>query len=71
MLKIGGCLREARVRRGVELAQVDADTYIRTRYLLPGAAYARGLLRTYTDYPNSTLTSLSTSRTRFAPPERV
>lgn len=60
MLEIGSNLREARGRRGLSLAQVDADTHIRTRYLqalederfdvLPGAAYVRGFLRTYADY---------------------
>jgi cytoskeleton protein RodZ len=60
VLEIGSSLREARIRRGVELAQVDAATHIRTRYLealendrfdlLPGEAYARGFLRTYADY---------------------
>jgi cytoskeleton protein RodZ len=60
VLEIGSSLREARVRRGVELGQVEADTHIRTRYLealendrfelLPGEAYVRGFLRTYADY---------------------
>jgi cytoskeleton protein RodZ len=60
VLEIGSSLREARIRRGLELAQVDADTHIRTRYLqaleddrfelLPGVAYVRGFLRTYADY---------------------
>jgi Helix-turn-helix domain len=45
---------------GVELAQIEADTHIRTRYLkalederfdlIPGDAYVRGFLRTYADY---------------------
>jgi Helix-turn-helix domain/RodZ C-terminal domain len=60
VLEIGSSLREARVRRGVELGQVEADTHIRTKYLgalendrfelLPGEAYVRGFLRTYADY---------------------
>jgi hypothetical protein len=60
VLEIGSSLREARNRHGVELAQVEADTHIRTRYLkalederfdlLPGDAYVRGFLRTYADY---------------------
>ena len=33
MLEIGNSLRTARGRRGLELAQVDADTHIRMRYL--------------------------------------
>jgi cytoskeleton protein RodZ len=60
MFELGSSLREARVRRGVELAQVAAETHIRTRYLqaleeerfelLPGSVYARGFLRAYADY---------------------
>jgi len=33
VLEIGSSLHEVRIRRGVELAQVEADTHIRTRYL--------------------------------------
>jgi cytoskeleton protein RodZ len=60
MFELGSSLREARVRRGVELDQVSAETRIRMRYLkaleeerfelLPGSAYAKGFLRTYADY---------------------
>jgi cytoskeleton protein RodZ len=60
VFEIGSSLREARVRRGLDLAQVERDTKIRARYLaaleddnfdaLPGPAYARGFLRTYADY---------------------
>jgi hypothetical protein len=60
VLEIGTNLREARGRRGLSLAKVDADTHIRTKYLkalederfdlLPGEAYVRGFLRTYADY---------------------
>ena len=60
MFELGSTLREARVRRGIELAQVAAKTRIRTRYLqalederfelLPGSAYAKGFLRAYADY---------------------
>lgn len=60
MFELGSSLREARVRRGLELAQVAVDTRIRTRYLqaleeerfelLPGSVYAKGFLRTYADY---------------------
>lgn|SRR5512133_403567 len=60
MFEFGNSLREARVRRGVELAQVAAETRIRTRYLqalederfelLPGSVYAKGFLRAYADY---------------------
>lgn len=60
MFEIGSSLREARMRRGLELSQVERDTRIRPRYLmaleeeqfdvLPGPAYTRGFLRTYADY---------------------
>src|SRR6266536_253044 len=52
MFEFGSSLREARIRRGIELAQLAAETRIRTRYLqalederfelLPGSVYAKG-----------------------------
>jgi cytoskeleton protein RodZ len=80
VLEIGSNLREARIRHGVELAQVQADTHIRTRYLkalederfdlIPGDAYVRGFLRTYADYLelNAEL-FVDEYKARFAPPE--
>jgi cytoskeleton protein RodZ len=60
VFEIGSSLRQARVRRRLELDRVEADTHIRSRYLkalederfdlLPEPAYARGFLRTYADY---------------------
>lgn len=60
MFQLGSSLREARVRRGIELPQVAAATRIRARYLqalederferLPGDVYAKGFLRAYADY---------------------
>ena len=60
MFEIGSSLREARLRRELELSQIERDTRIRAKYLLaleddrfealPGLAYARGFLRTYADY---------------------
>lgn len=57
---IGKRLTEARSARGIELAEVQERLKIRGRYLrameeerwdlLPGAAYARGFLRTYGDF---------------------
>jgi helix-turn-helix protein len=57
---IGATLREARSRRKVDLAEVEAATKIRLRYLrameneewdvLPGGAYTRGFIRTYAGY---------------------
>lgn len=60
MAEIGSRLREARVRRGLQLADVEATTKIRARYLaaleddrfhvLPDRAYARVFLRSYAHY---------------------
>lgn len=57
---IGATLREARNRRKVGLAEVEAAIKIRVRYLqaieneewdaLPGGAYTRGFIRTYAQY---------------------
>jgi cytoskeleton protein RodZ len=80
VLEIGSSLREVRIRRGVELAQVEAGTHIRTRYLkalederfdlLPGEAYVRGFLRTYADYLELDADLfVDEYNARFAPPE--
>lgn len=57
---IGATLREARNRRGIDLAEVEAAIKIRARYLrameneewgaLPGGVYTRGFIRTYAGY---------------------
>lgn len=57
---IGETLREARSRRKLDLAEVEAAIKIRVRYLqameneewdaLPGGAYTRGFIRTYAAY---------------------
>lgn len=57
---VGKTLRDARNRRKVDLAQVEASTKIRARYLraleneewdvLPDETYARGFIRTYASY---------------------
>jgi cytoskeleton protein RodZ len=57
---VGETLREARERRGIDLAEVEATTRIRARFLraleneewdvLPGEAYTRGFIRTYAGY---------------------
>ena len=59
MLEIGKALRSARERQGLECAELERRTHIRTRYLealederldvIPGRAYAKGFLRTYAD----------------------
>ena len=58
--KLGDVLRAAREARGVDLARVERDTKIRSRYLsalergdyrdLPGAVYTKGFLRNYGAY---------------------
>lgn len=58
--RIGAILREARKRRGIELAEVEAATKIRPKYLraiededwavLPGDVYARGFIRAYASF---------------------
>jgi cytoskeletal protein RodZ len=59
MAEIGAMLREARLRENLEIADLEARTKIRARYLraledeewalLPGYTYARSFLRTYAD----------------------
>lgn len=56
-LEIGPTLREARIRRKVDLSEVEQRTKIRVRYLraleneewdvLPGGSYTRSFIRTY------------------------
>lgn len=58
--KLGDVLRSTRESRGIDLARVERDTKIRTRYLsalehgeyreLPGAVYTKGFLRNYGQY---------------------
>lgn len=58
--KLGDVLRAAREARGVDLARVERDTKIRSRYLsalergeyreLPGSVYTKGFLRNYGSY---------------------
>jgi len=60
MFEIGTTLREARLRRQLDLVEAEQDTKIRSKYLaaleneefdlLPGTVYARGFLRTYARY---------------------
>jgi cytoskeleton protein RodZ len=56
-MPIGEVLKSARTRQGIEMAEVEERTKIRTKYLralesedwdvLPSPAYAKGFLRTY------------------------
>ncbi len=60
MFEIGNSLREARLRQGLELPRIEADTKIRGKYLraleeerfevLPGDTYVKGFLRAYAEY---------------------
>jgi cytoskeleton protein RodZ len=60
VFEIGNSLREARLRQGLELPRIEADTKIRGKYLraleeeqfevLPGDTYVKGFLRTYAEY---------------------
>jgi transcriptional regulator with XRE-family HTH domain len=60
VLEIGPTLRAARIHRGIELAEVERKTKIRTRQLialeeerfdaLPGRAYARSFLKEYAEF---------------------
>jgi Helix-turn-helix domain len=60
VFEIGNSLREARVRRQIDLNQAELATRIRVRYLralederfeqLPSETYVKGFLRTYADY---------------------
>ncbi len=59
MFEIGSSLREARTRQGLELAELELRTKIRSKYLrlleaeqfdqLPAPTYVKGFLRTYAE----------------------
>jgi cytoskeletal protein RodZ len=59
MFEIGSSLRDARLRQGLELTGLEAETKIRAKYLkaleeeqfdlLPGDSYAKGFLRVYAE----------------------
>jgi cytoskeleton protein RodZ len=60
VFELGSSLREARHRRGIEVAQAEQATKIRGKYLraledeqfdvLPAETYVRGFLRSYAEY---------------------
>jgi cytoskeleton protein RodZ len=60
VFEIGPSLREARVRQGLEFAEIETATKIRGKYLhaledeqfevLPGETYIKGFLRTYAEH---------------------
>jgi cytoskeleton protein RodZ len=82
MFEIGSSLRQARERRGLELADVQRETRIRVRYLhaleeerfdlLPGEAYVRGFLRSYAEALGlESRLYLDEYTARFAQPEEA
>src|SRR5256886_15307487 len=60
MFEIGTSLREARLRKQVDIVQAEQGTKIRAKYLraleddqfelLPSQTYVKGFLRTYAEY---------------------
>src|SRR5256884_7630275 len=60
MFEIGTSLREARLRKQVDIVQAEQGTKIRAKYLraledehfelLPAETYVKGFLRTYAEY---------------------
>jgi hypothetical protein len=60
MANIGSTLREARMRAGIDITEVESRTKIRAKYLraieneewdlLPGPVYVKSFLRTYGDF---------------------
>jgi cytoskeleton protein RodZ len=60
MFEIGISLREARLRQGLDLAEIERATKVRSRYLkaleeeqfevLPGQTYVKGFLKAYADH---------------------
>jgi transcriptional regulator with XRE-family HTH domain len=82
VFEIGSSLRDARIRQGLQLADVERATKIRARYLaalenddfeaLPGPAYARGFLRSYADYLGlEAQRFVDEYHSRFAPPDEA
>ena len=60
MFEIGNTLREARLRRGLDVLECEAETKIRAKYLrameeeqfdlMPSPTYVRGFLRAYAEF---------------------
>jgi cytoskeleton protein RodZ len=60
MFEIGNTLREARLRRGLDILDCEAETKIRAKYLrameeeqfdlMPSPTYVRGFLRSYSEF---------------------
>ncbi len=82
MFEIGNSLREARLRQGLEIPRIEAETKIRGKYLraleeeqfevLPGDTYVKGFLKTYADFLGlDGQLYLDEFNSRFAPVEEV
>ena len=60
MFEIGNTLREARLRRGLDILDCEAETKIRAKYLrameeeqfdlMPSPTYVRGFLKSYAEF---------------------
>ena len=60
MFEIGNTLREARLRRGLDILDCEAETKIRSKYLrameeeqfdiMPSPTYVRGFLKSYAEF---------------------
>jgi len=82
MGSIGETLRQARIDKGVSIAEAERATHIRRRYLealesddfaaLPALVYTRGFIRTYAEYlglnPHAMVELFQPTRVREAPP---
>jgi cytoskeletal protein RodZ len=82
VFEIGNSLREARLRQGLEIPRIEAETKIRGKYLraleeeqfevLPGDTYVKGFLKTYADYLGlDGQLYLDEFNSRFAPAEEL
>ena len=83
MPEIGETLREARMRRRIDMAEVEAATKIRAKYLraleneewdlLPGPTFVKTFLRTYAEYLglDAAASSRSTASATSARPRRT
>src|ERR1700741_2225101 len=79
MPEIGETLRETRMRRRIDMTEVEAATKIRAKYLraleneewdlLPGPTFVKTFLRTYAEYLElDARTLVEEDRQRYVPP---
>ena len=81
MAEIGNSLREARIRRGLSIKDVEAVTRVRSRYLealeqddfsvLPGPTFVTAFLRTYANFLKLNAEELVDEYKRHHEPRRV